>query len=142
MRLILAVAVVVVLAVSFAAFVGTRDDAQAADEPWTYASAMSQRRSYIAAAEVGGQVYGDSVIDRRQVLRFRIRAQQLDRAIGTIEETRVFAAQEPQGVVLLRGEVVGFEEGVFLRSQPIVRSPQVQIGFLLGGVKVPRAAAA
>ena len=46
-----------VLAVSFAAFVGTRDDAQAADEPWTYASAMSQRRSYIAAAEVAGQVY-------------------------------------------------------------------------------------
>jgi Kelch motif len=57
MRLILAVALVVVLAVSFAAFVGTRDDAQAADEPWTYASAMSQRRSYMAAAEVGGQVY-------------------------------------------------------------------------------------
>ena len=57
MRLILAVALVVVLAVSFAAFVGTRDGAQAADEPWTYASAMSQRRSYIAAAEVGGQVY-------------------------------------------------------------------------------------
>jgi outer membrane protein assembly factor BamB len=57
MRAILAVAMVVVLAVAFAAFVGTREDADASDEPWTFASAMSQRRSYMAAAELGEKIY-------------------------------------------------------------------------------------
>src|SRR5215211_4732547 len=57
MRAIVAAGLVVVLAVSFAAFVGTRDDGQAEDEPWTFASAMSQRRSYIAAAELDEKIY-------------------------------------------------------------------------------------
>jgi kelch-like protein 20 len=57
MKAILAAGLVVVLAVAFAAYVGTRDEAQASDEPWTFASAMSQRRSYIAAAELGEKIY-------------------------------------------------------------------------------------
>ena len=57
MRAILAAGLVVLLAVAFAAYVGTRDEAQASEEPWTYASAMSQRRSYMAAAELEEQIY-------------------------------------------------------------------------------------
>jgi N-acetylneuraminic acid mutarotase len=59
MRLILAVALVVALAVGLAAFVGTRGsgEAQAQQPPWTFARSMSQRRSYIAAADLGGKIY-------------------------------------------------------------------------------------
>jgi hypothetical protein len=57
MRPILAVALVVVLLVSFAAVVGTRDTGATEGEPWTLAAAMSQRRSYVAAAELNGLIY-------------------------------------------------------------------------------------
>jgi N-acetylneuraminic acid mutarotase len=59
MRLILAVGLVVALAVGLAAFVGTRGsgEARAEQAPWTFARSMSQRRSYIAAADLGGKIY-------------------------------------------------------------------------------------
>jgi N-acetylneuraminic acid mutarotase len=59
MKPILAVALAVVLAVTLAAVVGTRtaDDARAEAAPWTFARSMSQRRSYVAAAELGGRIY-------------------------------------------------------------------------------------
>jgi Kelch motif/Galactose oxidase, central domain len=56
---VLVVAVVIALLVALAAALGTLGDgaeeAQAA--PWELAQPMSQRRSYIAAAEIGGQIY-------------------------------------------------------------------------------------
>lgn len=57
---ILAAALGAVLLVGLAAAVGslgpgTEADAEAAE--WTFAESMSQRRSYIAAAEIGGQIY-------------------------------------------------------------------------------------
>jgi N-acetylneuraminic acid mutarotase len=59
MRAILAVGLVVALAVGLAAFVGTRGtgDARAEPAPWTFARSMSQRRSYIAAAKLDGNIY-------------------------------------------------------------------------------------
>jgi N-acetylneuraminic acid mutarotase len=59
MRAILAVGLIVALAVAFAAVVGTRGaaDAPAGAAPWRLAQAMSQRRSYVAAAELGGKIY-------------------------------------------------------------------------------------
>ena len=58
-KAILAVALVVALAVGLAAFVGTRGSGQASAEasPWTLARSMSQRRSYIAAAQLDGKIY-------------------------------------------------------------------------------------
>ena len=59
MRAILAVGLVVALAVGLAAFVGTRGtgNARAEPAPWMFARSMSQRRSYIAAAELDGNIY-------------------------------------------------------------------------------------
>src|SRR5215204_5690780 len=59
MKLILAVGLVVALAVGLAAFVGTRDagEARAEEAPWSLARSMSQRRSYIAAAQYQGEIY-------------------------------------------------------------------------------------
>jgi N-acetylneuraminic acid mutarotase len=59
MRAILAVGLVVALAVGLAAFVGTRGtgEARAEQAPWTFARSMSQRRSYLAAAKLGGKIY-------------------------------------------------------------------------------------
>ena len=59
MKLIFTVGLVVALLVGFAAFVGTRgtDEARAEQDPWTFARSMSQRRSYIAAAQYQGKIY-------------------------------------------------------------------------------------
>jgi hypothetical protein len=59
MKLIFAVGLVVALAVGLAAFVGTRGtgEARAEHDPWTFARSMSQRRSYIAAAQYQGKIY-------------------------------------------------------------------------------------
>ena len=62
MKTSLAVGALVVLAVALAAVVGTRNAGSAADdaaaaEPGTLARAMSQRRSYVAAAELDGRIY-------------------------------------------------------------------------------------
>jgi len=59
MKAILAVGLVVALAVGLAAFVGTRGsgDVRAEPAPWTFARSMSQRRSYMAAAKLDGNIY-------------------------------------------------------------------------------------
>ncbi len=62
MRRTLVVAVVAVAAVTVAAVFGARGpgdqaEARAAGPPWTFAASMSQRRSYIAAAELDGHIY-------------------------------------------------------------------------------------
>ena len=62
MRTTLVVATVAVAAVTVAAVFGARGpgdpaEARAAEAPWTYAAPMSQRRSYIAAAELDGHIY-------------------------------------------------------------------------------------
>ena len=62
MRTTLVVAALAVAAVAVAAVFGSRGpgstaEARAAEEPWTFAAAMSQRRSYIAAAELDGHIY-------------------------------------------------------------------------------------
>jgi hypothetical protein len=59
MKPIFAVALVVALAVSLAAVVGARGTAEAQAEvaPWHFAQSMSQRRSYVAAAELAGRIY-------------------------------------------------------------------------------------
>ena len=59
MKSILAVGLAVALAVSLAAVLGTRStgEARAAPAPWTFAQSMSQRRSYVAAAELEGEIY-------------------------------------------------------------------------------------
>jgi len=51
--------VVAALAVALAAALGVLRGSSGAAEaaPWTYAQAMSQRRSYIAAAQLGGKIY-------------------------------------------------------------------------------------
>ena len=58
MRAFLVVVAVLALVVA-AAVIGTlgagADDAEAA--PWTFGESMSQRRSYVAAAAIGGQIY-------------------------------------------------------------------------------------
>ena len=55
----LAGALAAVLAVALAAALGSLGPgaAEAEAAPWAYAQSMSQRRSYIAAAELGGQIY-------------------------------------------------------------------------------------
>ena len=54
----LAAAVAAVLAVALAAALGSLGPGAAeAEAPWSYAQSMSQRRSYIAAAELGGGIY-------------------------------------------------------------------------------------
>lgn len=59
MKPLLTVVIVVALAVSLAAVLGTRGatDAQAEPAPWHFAQSMSQRRSYLAAAELDGEIY-------------------------------------------------------------------------------------
>jgi N-acetylneuraminic acid mutarotase len=57
MRAILAVALVTALGVALAAVVGSQGADEVQAKPWTYARSMSQRRSYVAAAEVSGQIY-------------------------------------------------------------------------------------
>ena len=62
MRTTLVVAAVAVAAVAVAAVFGARGpgdpaEARAAETPWTFAAPMSQRRSYIAAAELDGHIY-------------------------------------------------------------------------------------
>jgi hypothetical protein len=62
MKTPLAVGTLVVLAVTLAAVVGARGPGSAADEPvaaepWSLARSMSQRRSYVAAAELDGLIY-------------------------------------------------------------------------------------
>jgi N-acetylneuraminic acid mutarotase len=52
---VLAVAACVALAAVIGSFGPASAHAEAA--PWTFAQAMSQRRSYIAAAEIGGDIY-------------------------------------------------------------------------------------
>lgn len=56
---VLAVAAVVAVLVALAAAAGTLGDGseEAQALPWELAQPMSQRRSYIAAAEIGGQIY-------------------------------------------------------------------------------------
>ena len=58
MRLLL-VAVVAAVLVALAAVLGTFGDGseEAQASPWELAQPMSQRRSYIAAAEIGGKIY-------------------------------------------------------------------------------------
>ena len=58
MRVLIAAVVVAVL-VALAAAVGTLGDGseEAQASPWEFAQPMSQRRSYIAQAEIGGQIY-------------------------------------------------------------------------------------
>jgi N-acetylneuraminic acid mutarotase len=55
LALLLGAAALVGLAAAVGSFASEADEAAAA--PWTRAQSMSQRRSYIAAAELGGQVY-------------------------------------------------------------------------------------
>ncbi|HET6656496.1 MAG TPA: kelch repeat-containing protein [Gaiellaceae bacterium] len=62
MKTALVVAAVAVAVVAVAAVAGTRGpgnaaEARAADAPWTFAAPMSQRRSYIAAAELDRKIY-------------------------------------------------------------------------------------
>src|SRR5919108_1254685 len=59
MKHVLAVALVVAVAVALAAALGARSpgEARAEPAPWTFAQSMSQRRSYVAAAELGGRIY-------------------------------------------------------------------------------------
>ena len=62
MKTTLVVAAVAVAAVTVAAVFGARGpgdpaEARAAETPWTFAAPMSQRRSYIAAAELDGHIY-------------------------------------------------------------------------------------
>src|SRR4029078_2823119 len=62
MRTTLVVATVALVAVTVAAVFGARGpgdpaEARAAEAPWTFAAPMSQRRSYIAAAELDGHIY-------------------------------------------------------------------------------------
>ncbi|HXV56321.1 MAG TPA: kelch repeat-containing protein [Gaiellaceae bacterium] len=55
---VLAAALAAVALVGLAAAVGTLDGATEAEAaPWTYAASMSQRRSYIAAAAIDGEIY-------------------------------------------------------------------------------------
>jgi N-acetylneuraminic acid mutarotase len=82
MRAILAVALVTALGVALAAVVGTRPADRAQAEPWTFARSMSQRRSYVAAAEVGGEIYavGGMV---GETGRFLAIAQRFDPAVNS-----------------------------------------------------------
>src|ERR671925_502269 len=59
MKAILALGLVVALAVALAGVLGARgtEQARAESAPWTFAQSMSQRRSYVAAAELGGRIY-------------------------------------------------------------------------------------
>jgi hypothetical protein len=50
-------AAAVLAAVASAAVVGSGGSAEATAAPWTYAQSMSQRRSYLAAAELGGKLF-------------------------------------------------------------------------------------
>lgn len=66
---------------------------------------------------VGGAAYGLAMIDRRQVMHFRVQAQQLDRTRGTLNHTAVLdiGVQDTgpdgglgrPGAVLIDGELVG-----------------------------------
>ena len=62
MKTALVVSAVALAVVTVAAVFGTRGpgdaaEARAAEAPWTFAASMSQRRSYIAAAELDGHIY-------------------------------------------------------------------------------------
>jgi N-acetylneuraminic acid mutarotase len=53
----LALSLAVLCVVALAAVVGVLGDGEAEAAPWTYGEAMSQRRSYVAAADIDGKVY-------------------------------------------------------------------------------------
>ena len=62
MKTALVVSAAAVAVVTVAAVFGTRGpgnaaEARGAEAPWTFAASMSQRRSYIAAAELDGRIY-------------------------------------------------------------------------------------
>jgi hypothetical protein len=62
MKTVLTVAGIAVAVVALAAVLGTRGpgdtaEARAMGEPWHFAAPMSQRRSYIAAAQLDGKIY-------------------------------------------------------------------------------------
>jgi hypothetical protein len=48
------------------------------------------------------------------------------------------STQEPQRVILLSGQAMAAKEDVLQGSELVVRSPQVQEGFLFEGIKSPR----
>jgi N-acetylneuraminic acid mutarotase len=54
---VLAAVLLVVFIVVLAAVVGVRGTGEAEAAPWTYRESMSQRRSYVAAADIGDQIY-------------------------------------------------------------------------------------
>ena len=54
---VLAVLVLVALAAALGSLGTGADEAEAEPSAWTYGESMSQRRSYIAAAEIGGEIY-------------------------------------------------------------------------------------
>jgi N-acetylneuraminic acid mutarotase len=54
---VLAVVLVVLAVVALAAVIGGRGTGDAEAAPWTYRESMSQRRSYVAAATIGDQIY-------------------------------------------------------------------------------------
>ena len=58
LAVVLAVLVLVALAAVLGSLGSGADEADAEAEPaaWTYGESMSQRRSYIAAAEIGGEI--------------------------------------------------------------------------------------
>src|SRR5437763_10175177 len=56
--------------------------------------------------------------------------------IEGVKRLRVFAAQQPQCVVLLRREIIPAEEFVFQNAQAVVGAPEVEEDLLLEGVEL------
>src|SRR5262245_27552574 len=53
----------------------------------------------------------------------------------------MLGAQQAEGVVLLRGEIVPQEKLVFEHAQTVVGSPEIQVTLLLGRIKAARRSA-
>src|SRR5919109_1409070 len=111
MKAILALGLVVALAVALAGVLGARgtEQARAESAPWTFAQSMSQRRSYVAAAELGGRIYvaGGAVGETGRFLsvfqRFDPRANSWTTLTRLPEPTRAAAGAALDGEVYVLG---------------------------------------
>jgi N-acetylneuraminic acid mutarotase len=114
MKTVLAVAAGAIVVVAVAGVLGARGpggDAQArsTEAPWRFAAAMSQRRSYLAAAELDGQIYaaGGMVGETGRFLsvfqRFDPRANEWTTLRRLPEPTRAAAGAALDGQVYVFG---------------------------------------
>src|SRR5918992_2080660 len=135
MKRAIALTTAVAAAVALAAVLGSREggveEAEAA-APWTFAQSMSQRRSYIAAAELEGRIYaaggmvGESGRRLDTFQRFDPRANEWTTLRRLPEPVRAAAAAALDGEVYVVGGSMAEGEGRRLYAYDVARDEWVE----------------